>query len=466
MSYQAQSAVVGTIQTSPIQAQSAPNQNAAYDFYWNQDSATPNYGGFGQAMELRDGAAVSGNVLSISSTTFSESRIFNNTNSNQWASTQRGYMEMEFRYSAYVGNAVFLFLDGKSIANAAVNTNDGAQFRSIVPVASPAVFMRYVGNDGGTTVNSPNLTWNGSATNTWFLMRGQYNRAAARTLQIQVGTEPGVYSATALPAPRAFVWHQILAGNDTANSFAHDQRNHYIYPTWTYDMCSTVWQDFEFTTVDQASLEANDHNSAITWSLAGTTSRFTTDAAGAFTMPCQINFQGPTASTKGLRNDLNATAAGSIGFTGANATTDNVFGFWVKTANLANGTSARIAFATETSPSNTILAVEQSDSGGQEQLYIRNHAGTSSSVINVSADTWYWCSVKAIRNNTCRLQVFDTTGVQVGSEVTVTGTNASIGNIRIGSLNTTTSQSAGVYHYISGFCYDAQSLVYPFKPWQ
>lgn len=465
--YQPQAVANAVTQTTAASGQTAENQNPPYDFYWAQASDTPEFGTFGRPMNLVFGAAVGSDVLSIAFDDFSEAKIENNTNTNIWATTRRGSLQFQFMYPSFVSGRSLMFLDGKEgNGSGPLNTEEGIQIRTIIPVATPALFMRYVGNNGAATVNTTNLTIAGAAIDTWFTVKAQWNSSAARTLQLQVGNEPGLYSATALTATRAQAWHQVLLGNDTDVGFEHDQRLHYIFPTWTYDMASNVWQDFEFATVDQASLEANDHTSSQTWSLAGTTTRFTTDVAGAYTMPCRINFQTPTASTRGLRNDLNATAAGSIGIPFTNSTSAQVFGMWLYTANLANGTSARIAFATENSPGNTIVALEQSDSAGQEQLYIRNHAGTSSSVINVSAGTWYWCSVLAIRNNTSRLQIFDTSGVQVGSEVTVTGSNNSIGNIRIGSLNTTTSQTAGTYHYIQGFCYDSQALVFPFKPWE
>jgi hypothetical protein len=383
----------------------------------------------------------------------------------------KGYAQYDWMYTGSFAAARLTFqLNSKAPAVPAYDDNEGLAVRtkSIGGTSDPGL-----GTGAASDIDIPFVT---AAAGTKYTVVYRWNRmttntAGARTRILYVLENGGTVRqsgwASGTSTPRTASWHQAQFGNDTGTALEQWITNCYIGGDWAYDLPVNLWQDFEFATLNQANLEAQDHNPTAVWQLGGTTTRFTTQTAGKKTNPSTINLW-TDSGTLGMRNDLNATAAGHYGTTFANVTTGISHGYWYKTANLANGTAIQISFCSEQTVNNNILRVSQQNSGGQQQLFLSNHAGTASSTVNVSADTWYWVAVYAIRNNTCRLQVYDENGTQVGSEVTVTGSNNSIGSIRFGSQASTTSQSAGVYNYVSNVVRDtaATNPFYPLKPWQ
>lgn len=60
-------------------------------------------------------------------------------------------------------------------------------------------------------------------------------------------------------------------------------------------------------------------------------------------------------------------------------------------------------------------------------LRLRNDSGTwSDTNITVSANTWYWLTMKAVKGDTCTLRAYDTNHDQVGDDITVAGDNNDI----------------------------------------
>jgi hypothetical protein len=444
------------------------NTDSPYDFLWRQQSLFPEIGGLNQSMYLYGGCYLSGESLIIPGTpAFPESKISNLSNYNYWASTKKGTLGFDFLYeSGFTNNAVLFFLDGKATGASQYDSNDSIGVRTNQATTVPGVSLRYTSDNGNRTLNTPAANIISGTSGTWYPVKVTWNANAERNLTIQVTTGDNVpaYITGAFGPTKCAAWHQILCGNDSALSFAHRQRNHYITSDWTYDLVGTFWQDFEFDSITTGNLNDRDHAASGAWVTLGNTSRYSTSTDGEYTNPSIINNANDTG-VKGIRNDLNSTNAASIGWTFLNSTSAFVFGFWLKTANLASNTSGRAAFCSENPANNTVVAVEQRNLGGQHQMYLRNNAGIYSQMVNVSPDTWYWNSVYAKRNDVCRLQVYNISGLLVGNEVVTTGSNNSIGSVRLGSLSTNVAQSAGVYHYIDDFVFDSSSNVYPLKPW-
>lgn len=391
----------------------------------------------------------------------------NDTSANVWGATLgKGQIDLSWMYTTtFAANALIQQFNCKNQIPPNYGTNDGIALRTKSVSGAPGI--------GGFSDSSCDVAWPTTpALATKHRLIQRWNRMTSnptntRTMIVyalqNTGERASAYSLATSLAPGQDYWSHFLPGNDTVTSLEQWLTDMYIQVGWDYDLPINLWQDFDFVTVDQASLESRDHNATAAWLLAGTTTRFTTSTSAQKTNPSTINLWTDT-STRGLRNDLSATAAGSIG-TSFTATAASVnWSHWVRIPSLTVGTSAQISFATD--GSNTVCALMARNNGGQHQIYLRNDAGTLSGFIDVSPDTWLWPSITATRNSTSRLQAFNETGVQIGSEVTVTASNNSISSVRIGSLQTTTAQSAGKYIDIAHFVHERPTKAYPIKPWE
>lgn len=429
-------------------------QEAAQYFGTAELAANPNDGGVQWLHIPNDGG-------------FPAAYWYNNTDTNVWgATTGKGWYRFRWMYSnALVNNALVNHLNMKSEVPE-FDEEHGMSIRTSLQGGTVAALK--TAPTGGIDLAIPS-----PAIDTEFIIEYRWNSLESnpsnlrRAILYIIGpsdVRASGQQAGAVSTPPGPVWHHILIGNDTTTPQEQWIKDMEIGEDWTYDLPIDVWQDFEFDTLSQANLESRDHSPAVTWSLIGTTSRFSMSTDAQQTSPSTINLWTDTG-TRGVRNDLNATASGSFGITLSNQVVGQSVGFWLRTANLAAATSARIFYTTEQTPNNLCVGLEQRNTAGQQELYIRNNAGTLSSMVNVTADTWYWVSLYAIRNATCRLEVYDTTGSLVGAQVTVTGNNTSIGNLRFGSASNYTAQAAGVYHYIDNFVWEYDGY-YPLKPWE
>jgi hypothetical protein len=275
------------------------------------------------------------------------------------------------------------------------------------------------------------------------------------------------YGVATTTAPDQPYYHNIQPGNDRATSGAYYLRGFYFGRDFAHDLPVVLWQNFDIASLSQANLEASDHHNSFAWAGTGTTSRFSlvTDTiphpAGS-----TINLYDASVG-KILRNDLTATASGAWGYTNTDSASLRAHGMWVRiVSGLASGTSARIAYATNTTNSSTFtVAVEVRNNAGQHELYL-NNGSTTSSPVNISPDTWYWVAWTARQSNTCTLWAYNTAGSELtGSGVTVTGANRAVGSGRIGSTAAYTAQSSGVAIDVAHFVYSSTASA-RLIPWE
>lgn len=490
----------GTTTVLSTGSQTITNVYPSYYFFWDMNQNAPNFGilpqfngtvaGGGSAVYEPDmqyfGAASleanpndSNNLwLHCELAEFPTAYAFNLSNNNIWgASLGKGWAMVDWMYTGtYVDEALVLQVNGKSVnASNPFDANDGIAIRTDL-----------VG--GGSTPGIDGISWVSPAQNTkykivmrWNLMTS--NPTSTRTqirylIQSDGAQRKSGFNTGTIVQPKCMVWHHVLPGNDTPNDMEMWLKNLYVGGWWEYDLPVNVWQDFEFNTLSQANLESRDHNAFAVWQLGGTTTRFTPSTSAQKTWPTTINLwrddglEDPTgyttaAGTRGMRDDLTATAAGHYGETFSNITTAVTYGFWFRlVGTLTDATSRQIAFNSEQSINNNILTFRVRSTSGQHAVLLRNSSNADSSAINISPNTWYWVTILAQRGTTCRARVYDSTGAQVGSEVTVSANAQSIGSIRFGSQTTSTAQAAGTFIDVDNFVYDINESFYPLKPWE
>lgn len=467
-------AVEGTIEQSVI------NENPSYDFYWDMEQRASNWPlwgyGSGDTEYGSGGGELSTNYahggtrsLRILNAGFSDANWYNNSNARIFASIEQGTLTFWWLYpSTFTTARMLTQITGKSIVAEAVSTDDSISIRTttVGGGASPAIQAIW-NTDGGTDLTLAGSMIATPTAEVWMKVTCAWNKNSKYTFMVQVDDEPPSYSTAAYGPVKAAQFHLCLIGNDLASAYEFYLDDYTISQQWVYTLPCSVWQDFEFDTLSQANLEANDHANgpnARTWGSAGTVTRFTTNTNGEYRNPSTINNISDTG-TRGYRNDLNSTDLGSWQvLLAAGTTSQRSFGMWVKTAAIASGTSAR--FGGAAGSTTNVVALDQRNTAGQHELIIVG--ASTSSAVNVSADTWYWVSILAHRSNTCSLAVFDTTGTQVGTTVTCTGVGTSIDRFYLGSLVTTTSQTSGLYHYIDDFVLvnaTPQTGEFPIIPW-
>ncbi|MFZ3043673.1 MAG: hypothetical protein WA058_01005 [Minisyncoccia bacterium] len=81
--------------------------------------------------------------------------------------------------------------------------------------------------------------------------------------------------------------------------------------------------------------------------------------------------------------------------------------------------------------------------------------------VTVSDDTWYWVTIKFVKNGACSASVYDTAGSQVGSTMAGTASDYSIDVIRLGQALGVSSTSAT---YFDEFYVDYTDATFPLGP--
>lgn len=271
------------------------------------------------------------------------------------------------------------------------------------------------------------------------------------------------YSVGTTSTPDGNYYHNMQPGHDRITAGAYYFRGFYFGRNYDYDMPCDMWQDFNVASLTQANLEASDHNNGGVWAETGTTSRFSL-VDEAPTHPSTINLYTPTG--KVIRNDLTVTTAGALGYTFTSTSAEQQFGMWFRASSgIADGTTAIVAYATSpTNQTTSTAAVRVGNTGGQYHLALVG--ATTSSTINISANTWYWVTWTGRQNATQTLWVYNTSGTEVsGSGVTCTGSTRGVGSLRVGHNGGYTAQSSGVYVDVAHLCYRYKTAA-RLLPWE
>jgi len=234
-------------------------------------------------------------------------------------------------------------------------------------------------------------------------------------------------------------WFTILSGKTPATS----------------DITAQVWQTFDFATLSTGNLAANDHTADGSWTLNDSGTKLSMSTSGVKALVSTVNGVSTAGATYGMAMDYNGTATCDAQYNptsyGANAIS-YVGAIFVP----AFGSDANF----EVFWAYNVVHLRYRRISAAYTFDLTSGAGTSSG-ISVTAGAWYYVAVLAQQNATCRLRVYDASGVQVGSEVTSTGSNAAQTNALFGESNTHTAQT-GVFYY-ANWCINT-SGTWPFGP--
>lgn len=224
-------------------------------------------------------------------------------------------------------------------------------------------------------------------------------------------------------------------------------------PSSAANMTVDFWQDYEFNaTVDATALAAHDHVVDGTWSVTDSLTQLSTNTSAQKATISTINGSS-SAGTYGLKLSGVNVAASYIRYDPASAKTSMSMGFWFY------ATSSAIDYRVE------FIYI---DPLGQEVFFDRSSgvyrfywtAGTATA-ITFSPDTWYWVTIKYVKNGTGQLRLYDTSGVQVGSETTTSISNSNMGQFYFGQLSATAISGTV---YTDNWVIDWTTATYPLGP--
>jgi len=225
------------------------------------------------------------------------------------------------------------------------------------------------------------------------------------------------------------------------------------------NMTVDFWQSFE-STIDSAGLDSTDHATGLTWTVVDASSRFSANATGQHTSPSTINTL-TDSGTQGLKSDASGTntEARYLYCTIGQTTNPVSIGFFFFLPTLSVGLVGQAVYATFNGSAQVSLKI-QTD-GSDNHVFLLSGA-TDSSTVGVSGNAWYWVNILSVANGTCKLRIYDTSGVLQGSEVTCTGNNQNSNLILLGNINS--YLASGVMYY-DNLVANWSTAPYPLKPW-
>lgn len=186
------------------------------------------------------------------------------------------------------------------------------------------------------------------------------------------------------------------------------------------DITVQLWQTFEGA-LDASGLAANDNHASATWTVTGDGKTVETVAERATVSTVNTVAD---SGTQGLQV-VNSTGTGSVRVDTTNYATTQSVGFWFRVTALTDSTYAVGYAAGEGILSGTaIITLRMSRSGSAYTILLHQPTTPADSgTVSVSIDTWYWISIKVVRNGTCLLRVYDTSSALVGSEQSLAGSD-------------------------------------------
>lgn len=214
-------------------------------------------------------------------------------------------------------------------------------------------------------------------------------------------------------------------------------------------------------------------NPATAASLKGTASGGSVAGSSWFTSGTQ--FQCATAAEIAMISTVNSTSdsGGTRGYVGNHNVpnyaridlntypTSQSVGFWFKVTALSTNTYAHVAAQGEGSTAAACIAILRVENNSGAYTSFLYNSGGSSSTFSISVNTWYWAAIKYVKNGTCTLYLYDSTGASLGSPVTLAGQNKSTFYHFFGGLGSTSPTGDT---YIDDYIIDKDADVFPFGP--
>lgn len=212
-----------------------------------------------------------------------------------------------------------------------------------------------------------------------------------------------------------------------------------------------MWMTFELNADCTAlELDKSDGVAGANWVAADSQSKLNCTSTAATKATLSTVNGSADAGTKGLVIDLSGSAGSYVTFTSPTPHDNVSVGFWWQ------------------SPADAGSHFQYFIEIGGELIYffggtgIVNWNSGSSGSIAVLQSTWYWVTIKTIRNGTASLALYDTAGVQVGSTSTKSWANVQTQVFSFGSLFG--AGSAGGISYIDNIVMDWTNATFPLGP--
>lgn len=218
-----------------------------------------------------------------------------------------------------------------------------------------------------------------------------------------------------------------------------------------------LWYDMEMTAVSTAQLDLHDHGTG-TSAIVDASSKLSLSASGEnHTIDLPQNTA--DSGTNGLSVDTTTGAAAFIQST--IAAVDSVsIAAWVKAPSFGADAATIIMVVTDAG-STTRSQIGWRRSGGNYDFRCAASGANQSIGSGLTADAWYWITLKYIKSGTCSFAVFNSTGAQVGVTRTDTDSSATqITKCRIGNITAITGGVA----YFDDFLIDKTSAQFPLGP--
>ena len=341
---------------------------------------------------------------------------------------------------------------GPALASLAVTPSNA----SVLPGGTQQFTATGTFSDGSTQNLTSSVTWTSKNTGVATISgSGLATGVGTGNTTIQASSGP-ISSSTGLSvaAVRQFTMDATVPASTT-------------FPYITYDM----WLDFEATQCTAlaaptvACLTNSTHGAAGTWSIADTNSLLTIQTAAQAPKPT-----GDTG-TKGMAINL-TKVLGDVGYTQLDLPSDYTalsFGLWYRTAQpttftegphfitLYNGSIGRLE----------ALADERDSSSDDRVIRLSPFAG-SAYEIPVDDNTWYWCTMKWVKNGTGAFSLYDSSLNLVGNLTFVdAGSNVNVQSILLGNAQATTGGtlgSSGTTAYFDDLIVDYTNANFPLLP--
>jgi hypothetical protein len=145
------------------------------------------------------------------------------------------------------------------------------------------------------------------------------------------------------------------------------------------------------------------------WSKVDASNKLTMSTSGELsTLSCPGSVA--DTGTRGLAYDATGGAIARLLYTSDHGTTS--FGFWFKTGVHSTWYNAFILNIEST----VVITYGCGASCPNGYIYIYGGTGTA---VSVADNTWYWVTVKFVKNGASLMRVYDTTGSQVGNEMSI-----------------------------------------------
>lgn len=219
-----------------------------------------------------------------------------------------------------------------------------------------------------------------------------------------------------------------------------------------------LWSPMETASPDATTLKAAASGGAVAasaWSTAGV----------------QVT---STSAQNALISTVNSSSTtGTYGYSGHHDTPDYVqidlnsyptsqsVLFAYQCTSLSAGTyTAPAAWGEGATSGTAIVRFRVENNAGTYTAFLTN-ASTSSSAITISAATFYYVTVRIVKNGTCSLAIYNAAGAQVGSTVTLAGENLNFYYHFFGCVN---SSSVAGDDYVDNYCIDKTTATFPLGP--